>query len=86
MLQELNGQTCQVVTGVVIVYPTIQAPGFRAQQVMLSCVCLEVKTLNQLFLHGRSIAISTTVQFYQNDVSLSSWAWMNRMLMGLLLS
>lgn len=29
MLQDLNGKTCEVVTGVCVVYPTIAQPGFQ---------------------------------------------------------
>lgn len=34
MLSDLNGKTCEVVTGVTIVYPTIAQPGFRMQSVI----------------------------------------------------
>ncbi|KAJ9120052.1 hypothetical protein QFC22_002949 [Naganishia vaughanmartiniae] len=36
MLMELNGETCEVVTGVTIVYPTIAAPGFKLRSIAVS--------------------------------------------------
>jgi septum formation protein len=31
MLMDLNGNVCEVVTGVVIIYPVLQSPGYKVQ-------------------------------------------------------
>ncbi|KAG7575261.1 hypothetical protein FFLO_00425 [Filobasidium floriforme] len=38
MLQDLNGKTCEIVTGVTIVYPTLGAPGYKLQSISVSTI------------------------------------------------
>jgi len=38
MLQDMNGKSCEVVTGVTIAYPTLIAPGFKLQSISISTI------------------------------------------------
>ncbi|KAH6880177.1 inosine triphosphate pyrophosphatase-like protein [Coprinopsis sp. MPI-PUGE-AT-0042] len=38
MLMDLNGNVCEVVTGVVVIYPVLQSPGYKVQ-------CIDERTL-----------------------------------------
>jgi len=33
MLLDLNGRVCEVVTGVVVVFPVLQSPGYKIQSI-----------------------------------------------------
>jgi hypothetical protein len=47
MLLDLNGQACEVVTGVTIVYPVLASPGYQIKYVVrYSSYCLSLPTRN----------------------------------------
>ncbi|CDO75113.1 hypothetical protein BN946_scf185010.g38 [Trametes cinnabarina] len=71
MLLDLNGGVCEVVTGVSVVFPVLEAPGYRIKYALLDVPTpLRAHADRRPLVIPRSIEERTKVYFAQNEPSL----------------